>query len=64
MFQAARHVFFVYGFAKNQRDNISGDELKIFKRAAEVSLDLNDAELQKLLVTGELIEVYCHAENL
>ncbi len=64
LFQAARHVFFVYGFAKNERDNIGDNELKAFKRAAEVSLAFDDEELQKLLIASELTEVHCNEEDL
>jgi hypothetical protein len=65
LFQAARHVFFVYGFAKNRRDNISAADLKLFKRAAEVTLVLDEAALRKLTDSGELSEVnFDEEENL
>ncbi len=64
LFRVSQHSFFVYGFAKNERDNIRDDELKAFKRAAEISLAFDDVELEKLLAAGELTEVQCNEENL
>lgn len=39
---------------------IGDNELKAFKRAAEVSLAFDDEALQKLLIAGELMEVHCN----
>jgi hypothetical protein len=64
LFQAERHSFFVYGFAKNQRDNISRNDLKEFRRLSDALLILNNAQLQPLLDEEEFSEVKCDEENL
>ena len=48
---------FMYGFAKNERDNIDDDELKLMERVAATILGLNDGEVHKALAAGELQEI-------
>ena len=48
---------FMYGFAKNERDNIDDDELKLMKRIAVTFLGLNDSDVRKALAAGELQEI-------
>lgn len=55
--------FFVFGFNKNERDNISGDELKYLQQLARDLLSLNDQQLDIALNTGELLEVNCESTN-
>jgi hypothetical protein len=50
-------AFFVYGFAKNTRPNISADELKAFKKLASDLLVYSDAILEQSIVDGKLFEV-------
>lgn len=50
-------LLFLYGFEKNERDNISGKELEMFKRVAEVLLGLERSALAKALERGELKEL-------
>lgn len=53
-------AFFVYGFAKNERDNIDEKELKALKQLASIQLKLSQAQLEHALTTGVLIEVLTH----
>jgi hypothetical protein len=53
---------FVHGFAKNDKDNITPDELKGFKALAKWFLNLTEAQITKLIDLGELIEVE-HADD-
>lgn len=48
---------FVYGFAKNERDNIDRDDLEILKKLARRFLTMKDDEIKKAVAEGELIEV-------
>lgn len=50
-------AFFVYGFAKNARANISTDELKALKYLAKELLAYDDKVLAKAINHGVLIEV-------
>jgi len=56
-FKRDHHVFFVYGFAKSVRANISDAELKALRRLAEELLSYGDARIKKALEAKELIEV-------
>ena len=48
---------FLYGFEKNERDNISHKELKIFQEMAVDLLKLNDQQVDLALSEGEFVEV-------
>ena len=56
-FRHGDHAFFVYGFAKNRRANISDKELKALKLLATHLLGLGEKEIRLETKTGELIEV-------
>lgn len=58
VYQQADKAFFVYGFAKNERANISAKELKALKLLATVLLGYNRPALVKAVKAGELIEVH------
>lgn len=51
-------AFFVYGFAKNQQENISSEEIAAFKQAAQHILSLSDAHLAAMIEKGQFSEVY------
>jgi len=50
-------AFFVYSYARSDRDNISSDELGAFKQAAKELLTLSDEQIQQLINNGGLTEV-------
>ena len=56
-YRVGEKAFFVYGFAKNARANISDKELKALKLYADILLNYSKAELNKAVKSGELIEV-------
>lgn len=56
-YRIADRAFFVYGFAKNERDNIDDKELKALKQLAVVQLGLTPKQLEHALKDGALIEV-------
>ena len=64
LFRLDTHAFFVYGFAKNQRDNITPGELREFRALADEMLAFDEAELQVALTTEKLIEVKCNDQDL
>lgn len=57
VFRQEDKAFFVYGFAKKELDNISKDELKVFKRAAKELLALSDGQIAKLIEVEGLTEI-------
>jgi hypothetical protein len=60
LFRRGSKAFFVYGFAKRDRDNISRDELKAFRRLADVMLALDDPALAAAMRNGTIMEIECH----
>ena len=57
IFRKGNMAFFVYGFAKNERDNIDESDERDFKDLAKVLLALSDEGLKKLTDNRELTEV-------
>jgi hypothetical protein len=57
VFRARDPAVFVYGFGKNERDNIRDDELTEFKRLAALLLSYDDRQLRVAIEDGALIEV-------
>lgn len=56
-FKVGDKAFFMYGFAKNQQDNISAKELKALEAMAKQVLGYTPAQLKMVLNAGEFIEV-------
>ena len=54
--------FFVYGFAKNDRDNIENQEMLALKRLAAVLLGMDANVIKQLLADKELKEI-CNYEK-
>ena len=57
LFRRQATAFFVYGFAKNDRDNIDRQELKAFRLLATEMLALDDKALQMALKNGTIVEI-------
>lgn len=56
-YKVGNKAFFVYGFAKNTRANISAVELKALKHLAKELLSYSDKTLSEAVKHGALIEV-------
>jgi hypothetical protein len=57
VFKQDDKAFFVYGFAKSERENIDKNEIDVFKQSAKELLALSDQHLQELIENGRLTEV-------
>lgn len=57
LFRQGERAFFVYAFAKSDRDNIDQGELSTYKTAAAVYLNYTDDELALFLKQGTLMEI-------
>ena len=57
VFRKEDRAFFIYGYAKSERDNIDQGETDAFKRAAIELLALSDEQIQRLIENGALTEV-------
>jgi hypothetical protein len=60
LFKIGNRAFFVYGFAKNEKDNIDTNDLISLKKLAAIILNYTDTELENSLNKNILIEVHCH----
>ena len=60
LFQRGEKAFFVYGFAKNDLDNIKRDELKAFRKLADAMLAYDDKALATAMKNGTIMEIRCH----
>ncbi|MCY7389331.1 MAG: type II toxin-antitoxin system RelE/ParE family toxin [Burkholderiales bacterium] len=49
--------YFVFGFEKNERDNIAADELAVLKRLATDLLKLTNPQISTALSAGTLLEI-------
>jgi len=56
-FKDGKNTFFVYGFAKNIRANISDNEKRIYRKLAKDFLNMSDADIHEMLDCGKLVEV-------
>ena len=55
--RTSEHVFFVFGFAKNEKDNITQEELKALKAQAKTLGQLSTDRIVSALQYGALVEV-------
>lgn len=56
-FREGQHTICLYGFAKNERDNIGADELVFWRRVAGAFLAMSAAAFASLTAAGEIMEV-------
>jgi len=56
-FKINRRIIFIYGFAKNEKDNISKNDQEQLKQYAKVLLGFTDQQIKSAVRIGELIEV-------
>jgi hypothetical protein len=56
-FKQNDRIIFMYGFAKNQRENISSREADIYKKLAKYYLEIADSKINIMVDSGELFEV-------
>jgi len=63
-YRSETRAVFLFGFAKNERENIDEDELKNLRKAAAEMLGWNDTDVASLVAAGKWTEVMCDDENL
>ena len=57
-------AFFVYGYPKSERENITDEELKGFKMLARVMLNYNEEQIRTALEADVLREVVCNEQDI
>lgn len=63
LFRVGGHSFFVHGFAKNEKANVTRKELKALKTLAATFLGLDAEALEKASTAGEIAEVRSDGED-
>lgn len=59
-FQMEHRVIWLHLFAKNDKENITTNELKKLKKLADILLGLSQSDINHLIKSGELYEVKKH----
>jgi hypothetical protein len=54
---------FLYGFAKNERDNIDEVELRLWRARARAFLELSEDALEARIADDDVMEVYDDSED-
>ena len=57
IFRKGERAFFVYGFAKSDRENIEPDETAAFKKAAKSFFALSEAQITAMIEDKSLTEI-------
>ena len=57
LFKQGARAFFMYGFAKNERDNIADSDEKNYKIVAKKLMGHSEAELEAAVSAGDFIEI-------
>ncbi len=56
-YKSGKHTFFIFGFLKNQADNITIKELKALKSLAKEYFSYDQGQIDRAIKSGELIEI-------
>jgi hypothetical protein len=56
-FRAGDRAVFLFAFAKNERDNVSANEVVTMKQLATMVLGLDERQLQQALIDGRIEEI-------
>lgn len=56
-FKREGRAVFMYGFAKNERDNLTSKEESVYKQLAKQFLLMTNQQIEMLIKNGELFEV-------
>ncbi|WP_415877364.1 type II toxin-antitoxin system RelE/ParE family toxin [Croceicoccus marinus] len=57
IFRSGERAIFVFAFAKSDQANLSAAELKVYRKAASIMLDLGDGQIETEVEAGRLVEV-------
>lgn len=58
-YRQGNHTFFVHGFAKSNKANLSKSEERLYKDAAKIVLAYPEDEMDRLVTEGVFREVHC-----
>ena len=64
VYRSGDRAVFVFGFAKNDREDVEPDELTDLKTTAKLLLGYDEDELDKAVENQELWEITCHDQEI
>ena len=64
LYRSQERAFFVYGFAKNEQENISVEELAVIREMAALYLTMAEKNLKTMIDNADLWEVLNHVEEV
>ena len=59
-FRSETRAVFLFGFAKNDQDNIDDSELRDLRKAAQAYMNLSETEIEEAAAARKLKEVDCN----
>ena len=63
IFKKDKLILYVYGFSKNEKDNIEQDELKFFKKLSKDILMMSDDEVINQIKSASFIDLEANNEK-
>lgn len=57
IFRSGERAIFVFAFAKSAKSNLSKAELKVYRKAASIMLELGEDQIATGVEAGQLVEV-------
>lgn len=57
IFRSGERAIFVFAFAKSDKANLGAAELKVYRKAASIMLELGDDQIETEVEAGRLVEV-------
>ena len=64
LYRSQERAFFVYGFAKNEQENINLEELAVIREMAALYLTMADKDLKTMIANADLWEVQNHVQEV
>jgi hypothetical protein len=64
LYRHAQRSFFVYGYPKSERENITDHELRAFRDLANLMLGYSNDELDDAVANEKLREVECNEQDI
>ena len=64
LYRTSERAFFIYGYAKRDRENIHDDEAVEFKKTAAHVLRLSEEHLAELIHNGQFSEVHDYGTEI
>ncbi|NYJ11171.1 hypothetical protein GGI64_002222 [Rhizobium leguminosarum] len=62
-YRQADRLIFIYGFAKNETDNITRKEKEALRKLCDIYMRADDKTLAEMIEKRQILEVQCHEQD-